>query len=54
MCQNCHGLQFTLDALCDPQMKTKCFEGSPSIQVKSLDMVREWFESKGRKLPQPK
>ena len=49
VCMNCHGLQFTLDALADPKLKANCYSTTPDSTVRSLEMVHEWFESKKRK-----
>lgn len=46
VCMNCHGLQFTLDALADPQLKANCYSSRPEATVRSLQMVKDWFESK--------
>jgi hypothetical protein len=48
VCLNCHGLQFTLDSLADPDLKANCYLSPPTSTVKSLKMVGEWFESKKR------
>ena len=45
-CMNCHGLQFTLDALADPELKATGYSTSPQTHVESPQMVHEWFESK--------
>lgn len=49
VCLNCHGLQFTLDSLADEELKTNCYSKPPQQSVKSLEMAREWFDSKKRK-----
>lgn len=49
VCMNCHGLQFTLDALADPLLKDNCYSGPAATKVKSLDMVKDWFESRKRR-----
>lgn len=46
VCMNCHGLQFTLDALADSDLKANCYSSTPKGTVKSLQMVKDWFESK--------
>lgn len=45
-CMNCHGLQFTLDALADPRLKANGYSTSPQGHVESPQMVHDWFESK--------
>ncbi|MCC9605081.1 ammonia-forming cytochrome c nitrite reductase subunit c552 [Blastopirellula sp. JC732] len=47
-CMNCHGLQFSLDSLADPQQIPNCFATKPSVHVESLEMAKEWFEAKER------
>lgn len=49
VCMNCHGLQFTLDSLADPALKKNCYSSTPTSSVKSLQMVKDWFDSKKRK-----
>lgn len=39
-CIQCHGLQFTLDSLADPELIRTNFQGRPSVHVDSLDMAR--------------
>lgn len=41
VCNNCHGLQWTLNALADEKLIESNFRGEPSVHVESLDMVRE-------------
>ncbi|MHC4876693.1 MAG: cytochrome c3 family protein [Planctomycetota bacterium] len=48
VCLNCHGLQFSLNALADPQLKANCYSQAPSVHVESLDMAHDWFERKSR------
>ena len=49
VCMQCHGLQFTLDALADPNLSSTCYSSAPSARVSSLDMVQDWFNQKGDK-----
>lgn len=46
VCMNCHGLEFSLDALADSHLKDTCYEGSPRRHLKTLEMAESWFESK--------
>ena len=46
VCLECHGLQFSLDALADPALKENCYSTLPAARVESLEMTRTWF---GRK-----
>lgn len=49
VCANCHGLQFSLDSLADPQLAETCYEGRPSEHIESVDMARAWFDAKRKK-----
>ncbi|MFT4901384.1 MAG: hypothetical protein ACI81V_000655 [Lentimonas sp.] len=40
-CIQCHGLQFTLNALADPELIQRNFQGRPSVFVESLELARE-------------
>lgn len=40
-CLNCHGLQFSLDALADSALVQRNFSGMPALRVKSIDMAQE-------------
>ena len=48
VCISCHGLQFSLNALADTELIEKCFQGSPSVNIDSVKMAKEWFEEKER------
>ncbi len=39
VCQHCHGLEFTLNALADPALIENNFQETPSIALKSIPMV---------------
>ena len=39
-CIECHGLQFTLDALADEDLIRHNFQGRPTVHVESMDMAR--------------
>lgn len=46
-CMQCHGLQFSLDAMSDPHQIESNFSAPPQQQsVESLEMVRKWFEER--------
>ena len=53
VCLHCHGLQYTLDSLADPNLIKNNFQGDPSVHVESLEMVRKEMlkqeSSKGNK-----
>jgi hypothetical protein len=40
VCGNCHGLQFTLDALADRDLVERNFTGNPAMHVESIDWAR--------------
>lgn len=40
-CLNCHGLQFSLDALADSALVQRNFSGKPTVRVKSMEMSLE-------------
>jgi formate-dependent nitrite reductase cytochrome c552 subunit len=41
VCMNCHGLQFSLDALADGRLVGNNFKGAPAKQVESIRMALE-------------
>lgn len=41
VCQYCHGLEFTLDALSDPAQAAACYNSPPAVRHGSPDMVRD-------------
>jgi len=41
VCLNCHGLEFTLDALADPRLTRNNFSTPPTVHVNSVDLARE-------------
>ena len=44
VCGQCHGLQFTLDALADPALVAGNFKGRPAVHVESI----EWAQTRAR------
>jgi predicted CXXCH cytochrome family protein len=44
VCLSCHGLQFSLDALADPTLIVRNFEGSSRVRVRSLEMAQQRLE----------
>ncbi len=44
VCGNCHGLQFTLDALADPALVERNFKGQSSVRIESI----EWAKKRAR------
>ncbi|MEM1304905.1 MAG: ammonia-forming cytochrome c nitrite reductase subunit c552, partial [Planctomycetota bacterium] len=48
VCGNCHGLQFTLDALADEELVRSNFQGLPSGRVESIDMAKAWSDERAR------
>lgn len=49
VCANCHGLQFSLDALADPNLSLNCYSTSPETRVESIEMAHRWFLEKESK-----
>lgn len=45
-CMNCHGLQYSLDSLADDNLIHRNFNGSPAETVRSIEMVKTWFETR--------
>ncbi len=41
VCMQCHGLEFSLDALADPDLLENNFRGQPQKHVPSVDMAKE-------------
>lgn len=41
VCLNCHGLQFSLNALADPELVESNFKGMPSIHIESIEWVEK-------------
>lgn len=46
VCAHCHGLEFSLSSLADEQVIRSGFSESPSARIKTLEMAKEWFETK--------
>ncbi|RAI03619.1 NrfA- nitrite reduction protein [Acuticoccus sediminis] len=44
VCLNCHGLSFAIDALADPELVERNFNGRPSAHVPSIDWARSRTE----------
>ncbi len=49
VCMQCHGIAFSIDSLADANLVKACFAGRSQTQIKSVEMVREWFETKAKK-----
>ena len=39
VCMNCHGLEFSIDALADPELIENNFKGKPGIHIESMDLA---------------
>jgi len=48
VCMNCHGLEYSINALADDQLINQCFDGLPEPEIESMQMVKEWFDKKER------
>lgn len=53
VCQNCHGVEFSIDALADRNLINHGFDGQPEKHIESAKMAKDWFDSK-RKRRKPK
>ncbi|MEQ8825532.1 MAG: cytochrome c3 family protein [Filomicrobium sp.] len=49
VCMNCHGLGFSIDALADPDLVKRNFDGRPSAHVESIDWVMKRVKERGAK-----
>ncbi|MFK8112143.1 MAG: cytochrome c3 family protein [Rubripirellula sp.] len=52
VCQSCHGLEFSLSALADPDLTETCFEGQPKTRTESVSMAHDWFQLQDEKRKQ--
>lgn len=43
VCNQCHGLEFSLSALADENTVRDCFATSPEGRIESVQMSRDWF-----------
>jgi len=48
VCQQCHGLRFSLDALADAELIRSNFDRPPQVEIASIDMAIEQRELKAR------
>ena len=46
VCMSCHGLGFSIDALADPEMTRRNFNGRPGRHVTSLEMAEKRLKKK--------
>lgn len=47
-CSQCHGLQFTLDALADPALVANNFNGHPTVHIESIEWAQKRVRERGR------
>ena len=47
VCMSCHGLGFSMDALADPEMRRRNFNGRPGRHVTSLEMAEKRLKKAG-------
>lgn len=43
VCLHCHGLEYSLSALADPDAAAHCYGESPSERVESVQLAHDWF-----------
>ncbi len=48
VCGHCHGLEFSLSSLADPEAVRQCFDAAPDRRTKSVEMAHAWFEQKAK------
>jgi len=48
VCMNCHGLEFSINALADQDLIDNNFQGQPKVHIKSIDMAVERVEKKSK------
>lgn len=46
VCGHCHGLEFSLSSLADPQSIADCFSSAPKTRTRSVEMAHDWFAKK--------
>ncbi len=46
VCMDCHGMQFSMNALADTRLIDQCFADTPGVYVESIDMAKAWFDLK--------
>ena len=49
VCLHCHGLEFSLSSLADPDAMAKCYGEAPQERIKSVEMSHAWFEARAAK-----
>ncbi|TWU57459.1 cytochrome c3 family protein [Rubripirellula reticaptiva] len=49
VCGHCHGLEYALSALADPELAISCYDQPPHIRIRSLQMAHEYFEARRQK-----
>ena len=53
VCGHCHGLEFSLSSLADPDCVGGCFSVSPATRNESVRMAHEHFESRRKRRSRP-
>lgn len=54
VCGHCHGLEYSLSALADPNLAMTCYDGPPGNRSKSVQMTHDYFEQRRLKREQKK
>lgn len=49
VCASCHGLDYSLSALADPELMLSCYDQPPAVRTKSVQMAHDYFEAKRQK-----
>jgi hypothetical protein len=49
VCNQCHGVEFSISSLADSDLIKNCFGDSPATVNESVQLATDWFEAKKRK-----
>ena len=49
ICSHCHGLEYSLSALADPNLVRTCFGSPPQSRARSVQMAHDYFEQRRTK-----
>lgn len=53
VCMNCHGLEFSLNSLADPDLLLNNYSGQPTRRIDSMEMVRKRLRGETGQTPEP-
>nr|WP_246114628.1 cytochrome c3 family protein [Rubripirellula tenax] len=49
VCGHCHGIEYALSALADPDLAISCYDAPPRDRIRSLGMAHDYFEARRQK-----